>query len=228
MDKKPILVNKKYALNPEDTKDFEYEEVLVEVKNEDDITPYDQVVVGEDGKRYIVSYLEKETNDVLAQLKEHMLSKGIKVTLRDAGRGPEKQQYYFDKAVNDENKGLEYAKKYIATPGHSEHETGLAVDLAVSGTQYKQIHPKLKKLYGKLKRAQMFYVLQKEAKKFGFIKRYQLGKKPITGYAHERWHYRYVGKDVAKKMHGMTLESYTALQNLKEKITAKNDDEREM
>jgi D-alanyl-D-alanine carboxypeptidase len=49
---------------------------------------------------------------------------------------------------------------------------------------------------------------------YGFVLRYPKGKIDVTGIIYEPWHYRYVGKEVAKELHesGLTLEEY--LQNL--------------
>ena len=54
--------------------------------------------------------------------------------------------------------------------------------------------------------------LQKHAHEYGFILRYPKGKEYITGYDYESWHYRYVGKDVAKsiKEKGITFDEYYA------------------
>lgn len=98
--------------------------------------------------------------------------------------------------------GLEKAKTYSAEPGHSEHETGLAIDLAGSD--------------GKCA-AQDCFAATKEAKwiaehaaEFGFIVRYPRGKEAITGYQYEPWHIRYVGVKFAKELSdkGLTLEEY--------------------
>ena len=50
----------------------------------------------------------------------------------------------------------------------------------------------------------------RNAYKYGFILRYPLGKEKITGYKYEPWHYRYVGKEIAKYIHenDITFEEY--------------------
>ena len=54
--------------------------------------------------------------------------------------------------------------------------------------------------------------LCENAHEYGFILRFPKGKENITGYSYESWHYRYVGKEVAKEIHesGITLEEYLA------------------
>ena len=46
--------------------------------------------------------------------------------------------------------------------------------------------------------------------KYGFILRYPKGKKDETGINYEPWHYRYLGKELAKEVHdsSLTLEAY--------------------
>ena len=92
------------------------------------------------------------------------------------------------------------ADRYSARPGHSEHQTGLAIDIV--NTDSKNIN-KFKK---------EFNWLDKNAYKYGFILRYPEGKEEITGYKYEPWHYRYVGKSLAKVLYNegkwITLEEY--------------------
>lgn len=92
------------------------------------------------------------------------------------------------------------ASQYVARPGHSEHQAGLAVDVASprgSGTNF----PKTKE----------FAWLRANAHSYGFILRYPDGKTAITGYRYESWHYRYIGPDAAAAFgprSSLTLEEY--------------------
>ena len=94
--------------------------------------------------------------------------------------------------------GKVYADNYSARPGHSEHQTGMAID--IGSTE------------GVFEYTPEFKWLQKHAHEYGFILRYMKGKEWITGYSYEPWHYRYVGVDVAKIIHdeGITYEEYYA------------------
>lgn len=92
--------------------------------------------------------------------------------------------------------------RYSAVPGHSEHQTGLAID--VSGSD------------GKCAASDCFagtpeadWIAQ-HAPEYGFIIRYPEGKEAITGYKYEPWHIRYVGVDIAKDIaaQNLTLEEY--------------------
>lgn len=86
------------------------------------------------------------------------------------------------------------AEKYVAAPGKSEHQTGLAVDINASdGNTWP-----------------MYNWLSQHAYEYGFIMRYPQGSESITGYQYEPWHYRYVGKEAAAEItgKGITLEEY--------------------
>ena len=54
--------------------------------------------------------------------------------------------------------------------------------------------------------------MQENAHKFGFILRFPKDKENITGYSYESWHYRYVGKETATKIHNenITFDEYYA------------------
>lgn len=96
---------------------------------------------------------------------------------------------------------LEYADTFCERPGHSEHQTGLALDL-VSLKNYTQ---------KTFLESEEYKWLQQNAYKYGFIIRYPNEKYKITGYK-EPNHFRYVGKDIAKIIHeeNITLEEYYA------------------
>lgn len=97
--------------------------------------------------------------------------------------------------------GKEAADTYSARPGYSEHQTGLAVDV------YNLELP-----YTSFEETEEFNWMQENAYKYGFILRFPKDKVDITGYQYEAWHYRYVGKEVAKYIHNhnITLEEYIA------------------
>lgn len=99
--------------------------------------------------------------------------------------------------------GKEQADKYVALPGKSEHQTGLAIDV----TNKKGYEGNLKVDFGHTKEGEW---LKDNAHKYGFIMRYPKGKENITGYNYESWHIRYVGKKDAKNIYDkqVTLEEY--------------------
>lgn len=87
--------------------------------------------------------------------------------------------------------GESYAKTYVAAVGASEHQTGLAVDLASSSSACLADSGKCELV------SNAIAWLKDNASKFGFIERYPAGKQSITGVTGEAWHYRYVGKTLA-------------------------------
>ncbi|WP_219836802.1 D-alanyl-D-alanine carboxypeptidase family protein [Paenibacillus sp. R14(2021)] len=82
--------------------------------------------------------------------------------------------------------GAVFTESYVALPGASEHQTGLAVDVGLVNESLDYIRPSFPDdgVSGSFKQ---------QAAAFGFIQRYQAGKTPITGIASEPWHFRYVG-----------------------------------
>lgn len=90
----------------------------------------------------------------------------------------------------------EKALEWVAQPGTSEHQLGIAVD----------INPD----YSVTKGVGFYEWLQSNAHKYGFINRYPADKVEITGISNEPWHYRYVGKEVAEIMfeENLCLEEY--------------------
>lgn len=99
--------------------------------------------------------------------------------------------------------GREFTEKYVACPGHSEHQTGLAIDLGLKQENIDFICPDFP--YKGI--CQTF---RQKAMEYGFIERYPSGKEKITGIGHEPWHFRYVGIPHAMIMaqESLTLEEY--------------------
>lgn len=102
----------------------------------------------------------------------------------------------------ENQKGTKYADSIAARPGFSEHQTGLALDI-YSKQCYSQ---------STFKDSETYKWLIENCYKYGFILRYPEGKKELTGYSYESWHYRYVGRDMAKKIteSGLTFDEYYA------------------
>jgi len=97
---------------------------------------------------------------------------------------------------DSEAEAKEEAELWVAVPGTSEHELGLAVDINADGIRSA---------------GQAVYDwLAENAHKYGFINRYPWDKTDITGIANEPWHYRYVGTEAAAEIYrrGICLEEY--------------------
>ena len=103
--------------------------------------------------------------------------------------------------ANQEKDFKTYGDDYAARPGHSEHQTGLALDISTYDTEGNVFD-----------QTDEFKWLKDNAHKYGFILRYPNGKEDITGYAYESWHYRYLGTDLATKVYNsnLTYDEYYA------------------
>lgn len=117
-------------------------------------------------------------------------------------RSHREQQKIWDDSLAES--GLAFTRKYVALPGHSEHQTGLAIDLGLKQETIDFIRPDFP--YSGI--CQTF---RSRAARFGFIERYPAGKEAVTGIGHEPWHFRYVGVPHACIMtqNRLTLEEYT-------------------
>ena len=133
---------------------------------------------------------------------------GVYPFVRDGYRTAEEQQQILDdKIASYRSEGYtkhmaeETAMEWVALPGTSEHQLGLAVDINADTS--------------KCSRDDVYNWLLENSYKYGFIQRYPSGKTSITGVANEPWHYRYVGKEAAEEIHqsGLCLEEY--VENLK-------------
>lgn len=93
-------------------------------------------------------------------------------------------------------------KRYVAVPGYSEHQTGFAID--VTSLQ----HPE-KWSFGKSKEGVW---MRENCHKYGFILRYPEKQSSVLGYSYEPWHMRYVGTEVARRIHDedITFDEYYA------------------
>lgn len=116
-------------------------------------------------------------------------------------RSYEEQKQIWDETVK--NDGADFAKKYVALPGHSEHQTGLAIDLALKQEKIDFICPDFPY-------SGICMKFRERAADYGFIERYPAGKETITHIGHEPWHFRYVGVPHAKiiKENNLSLEEY--------------------
>lgn len=136
-------------------------------------------------------------------------SEDIYPIVSDAYRTREDQQTLMDDVIqNYEDEGYSSeeasskAEQVIAKPGTSEHETGLAIDIA-GDDDYDQDTDSVLEW------------MNSNAYKYGFILRYPSDKESVTGAEAENDHYRYVGKEAAKVIHdqGICLEEYLSQNN---------------
>lgn len=116
-------------------------------------------------------------------------------------RSMEEQTEIFDQSLRDS--GRAFTEQYVAFPGHSEHQTGLAIDLGLTLPEIDFIRPAFPY-------SGICQTVRQRAAEFGFVERYPAGKEAVTGISHEPWHFRYVGQPHAALMveRGWTLEEY--------------------
>lgn len=144
--------------------------------------------------------LRHEANEAYTKFYQAAKAKGIAIYTISGYREPETQQLYWDNSVKVF--GEEHAIQYNAYPRRSEHELGLCVDISYT-TEGDRLSEKVAdSALGKF--------IESDAYKYGFILRYPQDKVRITGYSYEPWHIRYVGVDLATKLHNenITLEEY--------------------
>ena len=154
--------------------------------------------------------VETKAYDAYLALKEDLEeNEGIYLELDSARRSVAAQQDIMDRFI--EKYGADYAAKTVATPGFSEHHTGLALDLYF---KLKGDDGTFTDVYYNEDMVQYPEVWEKihaRLADYGFILRYLNGKEHITGYGYEPWHIRYLD-DVNMAMEiteeGLTLEEY--------------------
>ena len=139
-------------------------------------------------------------NDAFVDMASTAREEGIKLIANSSYRTYTRQEEMYKELYY--SKGLTYADNYAARAGHSEHQTGLAIDVfSLDSTTTEDFD-----------QSEAFKWLSNNAHKYGFILRYPKDKENITGYAYESWHYRYVGVDVATEIYnlGITFDEYYA------------------
>ncbi len=144
----------------------------------------------------------------LQEMMDAMRDEGLSPRICSSYRTQKKQESLYKKKINRlmkqgynrENAETE-AGRWVAIPGTSEHQLGLAVDIV--DESYQGLDEKQEKTA-----TQQW--LMKHSYEYGFILRYPTDKSAITGIGYEPWHYRYVGKTAAKEIYnaGICLEEY--------------------
>lgn len=146
-----------------------------------------------------VNKMTKVAADALKELFDGAQKDSIYLLVVSGYRDYNYQKYLYEKEV--EVFGQNKASMYVAKPGTSEHQTGLAVDIL------SEDHQTLDKGF---EDTSAYRWVEENCADYGFIIRYPKGKEDVTGYGYEPWHLRYVGVDVAKDIvsKGITLEEY--------------------
>ncbi|WP_034771026.1 M15 family metallopeptidase [Exiguobacterium marinum] len=135
--------------------------------------------------------LRKEAAVAIERLMKDAKTEGIDLKGTSAFRSYAYQVNLFNAYV--ERDGKEQAMKYSAPPGHSEHQTGLAIDVSSASVNYQLTQNLGETVEGKW--------LADHAHEYGFIIRYQRAFEEETGYMYEPWHLRFIGMEHAKQVH---------------------------
>ncbi len=145
-------------------------------------------------------YVREVIHDDLKEMFSEAKSQNINLSITSGYRSYQYQKTLFNNYVARD--GVEAASRYSARPGQSEHQTGLALDLASQNGKCT--------LSTCFKDTDEGKWLKENSWKYGFVLRYPEGKEEITGYMFEPWHFRYVGKKESQKIFesGLTIEEY--------------------
>lgn len=144
--------------------------------------------------------MKRDAANVL-QLILEKISAGNAIVPVSGYRSSQEQAAIYDGSLKDN--GEDFTRKYVALPNHSEHQTGLAIDLGLNKKDIDFICPDFpyEGICDEFRRT---------APDYGFTQRYAKGKEEITGISHEPWHFRYVGYPHSRIIedNGFALEEY--------------------
>ena len=156
----------------------------------EDLTTIDAAYASDNNQR-----ATKVVVDAFMEMAKDAEQQNLHMIANSSYRSYQEQKEIYD--LYERQYGGQYARDYAALPGFSEHQTGYVIDIANKDHEI-------------FDGTGEFQWLKKNAYKYGFILRYPMDKEDITGYAYESWHYRYVGKELAKKVvdSGLTYDEY--------------------
>ena len=118
---------------------------------------------------------------------------GAGIAVRSAYRSYAQQASTFASWVDQV--GYRQARKVSARPGHSEHQLGTTIDFrSASSTRAPWDYPD----WGTTKPGRW---MKRNAWRYGFLLSYPKGKADVSCYSYEPWHYRYVGRELARRVH---------------------------
>lgn len=155
-------------------------------------------------------YIDQRAYPDLQDMMDDARAAGLDPLICSSYRTTEDQKALYDNRVSrflaegyTQEEAQTKAAKWVAVPGTSEHQTGLAIDIVA--TSYQLLDESQKQT------AEQQWLME-NSYKYGFILRYPSDKSDITGIYYEPWHYRYVGKEAALEIYeqGICLEEYLA------------------
>lgn len=162
---------------------------------EDLIVPNVQLQLSENNEQ---SSVRDDMKEDIEKMFADAKAEGIELFLNSGFRGYNLQTTLYDKDIREHG---ECGSDYVAMPGASEHQLGLAVDITSASVGFQLVEDFKDTKEGR-------WILD-NAYKYGFILRYGENKEKITGYKYETWHFRYIGnKDISKMCYDkdLTLE----------------------
>ena len=180
---KDMLINKHFSLNKNFVPDN-----LVTISSEDSV---------DEGIK-----LNGEAYRAFKQMKSDMNKEGLDVLINEGYRSYSDQEELCDYYRN--LYGDNYVSKYVALPGFSEHQTGLAIDLSSTSTRT-------------FSNSKEYKWMLDNSYRYGFILRYDSRLITETQFNSEPWHFRYVGSDISNYIHEhyMSYEEYYAVNLFK-------------
>ena len=180
---KDMLINKHFSLNKNFVPDN-----LVTISSEDSV---------DEGIK-----LNGEAYRAFKQMKSDMNKEGLDVLINEGYRSYSDQEELCDYYRN--LYGDNYVSKYVALPGFSEHQTGLAIDLSSTSTRT-------------FSNSKEYKWMLDNSYRYGFILRYDSRLITETQFNSEPWHFRYVGSEISNYLHEhyMSYEEYYAVNLFK-------------
>lgn len=167
-------------------------------KLEEDYIPKDLVAISEEDASSADMQANRTAYIAFKQMKKDAEKEGYHLIINSAYRSYKDQ-------IDISNTylklyGQNYVNNYVSKPGYSEHQTGLAFDIGSTDTNV-------------FAKSDEYKWIIDNCYKYGFIYRFKKEYEGITRYRHEAWHYRYVGKTLAKKLYekDISLEEYYAI-----------------
>ena len=144
--------------------------------------------------------LTSECSNAFYEMQAAAAEEGLDLWIASGFRSYDTQASLYQRYCDED--GQAAADTYSARPGHSEHETGLAIDLNEISSSFAYT-------------AEGQWVAE-HCWEYGFILRYPADKVAITGYMYEPWHIRYLGRDVASAVYssGLCLEEYLGVDSV--------------
>ena len=149
------------------------------------------------GYSYSGKYASKSIIESIANLIDAAKEENLKLVVAAGYRSYKDQESIYESYKI--NNGIREADENVSRPGHSDYQTGLAVDIEPYAKYIENVSE-----------SEEYKWLLDNAHKYGFIQRFPEGKEDITGFKYSAWHLRYVGIDAATFIHdnNITFEEY--------------------